>query len=40
MFAGFKDCGALSEEEHLEVKIRQQAKVERNGHHKPQPVEA
>jgi hypothetical protein len=26
----------LSEEEHLEVRIRQQAKVERNGHHKPE----
>jgi transcriptional regulator with XRE-family HTH domain len=36
MFAEFKDCGALSEEEHLEVRIRQQAKVERNGHHKPE----
>jgi transcriptional regulator with XRE-family HTH domain len=29
-----KTIGALSEEEHLELHIRQQAKVERNGHHR------
>jgi len=39
MFDRLKACGALSEEEHLEIRIRQQAKVERNGHHKPQMEE-
>jgi transcriptional regulator with XRE-family HTH domain len=33
-FARLKGCGALSEEEHLELHVRQQAKVERNGHHR------
>ncbi|MCP3177270.1 helix-turn-helix domain-containing protein [Desulfuromonas sp. KJ2020] len=35
LFAHLKECGAMSEEEHLEVHIRQQAKVEAHGHHKP-----
>lgn len=35
MFAQMKSCGALSEERHLEVYVRQQAKVEAHGHHKP-----
>ncbi len=34
MFAKFKESGAMTEEDHLEIRIRQQAKVERNGHHK------
>lgn len=34
MFDRLKECGALSDEEHLEIHIRQQAKVERNGHHR------
>lgn len=38
MFSELKECGALTEEEHLEIHIRQQAKVERNGHHKPEDV--
>jgi transcriptional regulator with XRE-family HTH domain len=33
-FGNLKTIGALSEEEHLELHIRQQAKVERNGHHR------
>ncbi len=33
MFARLKACGALTEEEQLEIHIRQQVKVERNGHH-------
>jgi transcriptional regulator with XRE-family HTH domain len=33
-FGGLKGCGALSEEEHLEIHLRQQLKVERNGHHR------
>lgn len=34
LFDRLKVCGALTDEEHLEIHIRQQAKVERNGHHK------
>jgi transcriptional regulator with XRE-family HTH domain len=34
MFSRLKECDAMTEEEHLEVRIRQQAKVERNGHHR------
>jgi len=40
LFARLKGCRALTEEEHLEIHIRQQAKVERNGHHKPDHREA
>ena len=40
MFAALKASGALSEEEHLEVHVRQQAKVEAHGHHKPQSLGA
>ena len=35
-----KEGGFLLEEEHLEVHIRQQAKVEAHGHHVPEKVEA
>jgi len=34
MFGRLKECGALTEEQHLEVYVRQQAKVEAHGHHK------
>lgn len=34
LFDQLKSAGAMTEEDHLEVHIRQQAKVERNGHHK------
>jgi hypothetical protein len=34
LFAKLKFTGVLSEEEHLEIFIRQQAKCERNGHHR------
>jgi transcriptional regulator with XRE-family HTH domain len=34
MFGRLKECGAITEEQHLEVYVRQQAKVEANGHHK------
>ncbi len=34
MFDRFKAIGVLSEEEHLELHLHQQAKVERNGHHR------
>lgn len=34
LFSHLKESGALSEEEHLEVHIRQQAKVEAHGHHR------
>jgi transcriptional regulator with XRE-family HTH domain len=34
MFEKLKACGVLSEEEHLEIYIHQQAKCEANGHHK------
>lgn len=30
-----KACGVLSDTDHLEVYVRQQAKVERHGHHRP-----
>ena len=36
MFSSLKESGALSEEEHLEVHVRQQAKVEAHGHHRPE----
>lgn len=35
MFGRLKECGAITEEQHLEVYVRQQAKVEAHGHHKP-----
>jgi len=38
MFEKLKACGVLSEEEHLEVFIHQQAKCEANGHHKAEIV--
>lgn len=34
LFAHLKDCGVLTEEEHLEIYLRQQAKCEAHGHHK------
>jgi len=37
LFDRLKVCGALTDEEHLEIHIRQQAKVEAHGHHKPDP---
>jgi len=36
-FGRLKECGLLSEEDELEIHIRQQAKVEAHGHHKPDP---
>lgn len=36
MFDRFKSCGVLTEEDHLEIHIKQQAKVEAHGHHKPE----
>lgn len=36
LFDKLKACGALTDEEQLEIHIRQQAKCERNGHHKPE----
>jgi transcriptional regulator with XRE-family HTH domain len=38
LFDRLKVCGVLTDEEHLEIHIRQQAKVEAHGHHKQAEV--
>lgn len=38
MFSRLKECAAISEEQHLEIYVRQQAKVEARGHHKQAEV--